>query len=148
LDSGGFGFAKGQAGVSETDLDRVAERGEGQHFDRFAFEEPEFVQPLHETGIAGEGLNDTQLTGAKLGERGHTDTGRTMIEQSPGRRQSLHPATFSKHGLPGCTTCTRLPWRMPSSASRPTQPGWPLTSSTSAHSPARSMSKGINMAGF
>ena len=54
-DARGFGLAEAQAGIPEADLDRVAERGEGENFDRLAFEQPELVEALHEGGFAGDG---------------------------------------------------------------------------------------------
>src|SRR5262249_3884116 len=48
----------------------------------------------------------------------------------------------SRHGQPGWSNRRRQPVRSPSSARRPTEPGSPVTSATSAHSPERKYSRG------
>jgi len=55
-----------EAGVTEADFDRVAERGEGNKFDLLALHQPEFVEPLHQPRLPGQGHDFGLLTGQQL----------------------------------------------------------------------------------
>src|SRR5437660_1386542 len=46
--------AEAQAGVSEADLDRVAERGVPEHFNLLALQHAQVQQPLHQGRVALE----------------------------------------------------------------------------------------------
>ena len=132
--------------LPQADLDRVAERGEGEDFDLLAFEQAQLEEPLHQGRLAAEGLDRGPLAGLELVEGGHGGCRSRRADEDAGALAAAEaqPASgdLEQAGLPGWTTWTRQPWRMPSSASRPTQCGSPWTSSTTAHSPEASSSRG------
>jgi hypothetical protein len=107
-------------------------------FDFLAPEQSHFHQTLHEGIVAADqaGADPEKACGQPA-------TGRTriLVPSSP-RSDSRLPPICNRHGQPGWSNRRRQPVRSPSSARRPTQPGSPVTSATSAHSPGRKYSRG------
>ena len=85
LDAGGVAAAEGQPGGAQADFHRVAQRGETDDFDFFAFEHTHVEEPLDQGRIALEGKDPAAPAGPELVERRHAITPRPG-GRKPGRR--------------------------------------------------------------
>src|SRR5262245_30486422 len=158
--TGGFAAAEAQAVITQANFHRVAQRRKADDLDCFPFDQAHFQQALHQRTVSLDAHDLGVLPDVQLIQGWHDNwsrrqevletgqpacrTGRTRICLLRSlRRLSRQPPTCNRHGRPVRTTCKRLPARMPSSAMRLTQPGSPVTSATSAHSPELNNSTGI-----
>jgi hypothetical protein len=70
----GFPAAHAQTAVTAENFNRIAQRGDGQDADFFAFKQAEFEQPLQHGRVARNSLDDARLADPELIECGHEPT--------------------------------------------------------------------------